>query len=170
MPQPDHLNDIERKLIDQLRTGTYITASGPANAWSDTDVTVYGQFPETAQVTYPAIIVEHIANGLETQFMGQDMGSAIKGEIYGIGFNIFIGVDKDSSITVDGEVYKERRLLNYLMLNCANVLMDVDFPAATVPATVVERHFSGFRDIGYNPDLETWNAISSMVIVFKNSR
>jgi|TARA_E500000305_G_scaffold100298_1_gene93092 hypothetical protein len=169
MPQPDHLNDIERKLIDQLRTGTYITASGPANAWSDTDVTVYGQFPETAQVTYPAIIVEHIANGLETQFMGQDMGSAIKGEIYGIGFNIFIGVDKDSSITVDGEVYKERRLLNYLMLNCANVLMDTDFSSITT-TQVLERHYAGFREIAYIPELEIWTARTNMIVTFKNQR
>ena len=172
MPKPDHLNDIERKLIDQLRTGTYVTASGDANAWSDGDVTVYGQFPDTTEVQYPALIVEHIANGLETQFMGQDMGSSIKGEIYGIGFNVFIGVDKASSITVDGEVYKERRLLNYLMLNCANVLSDCDFigDESSTDTEVVQRTFSGFQDIGYNPDLEIWAAMATMVIVFKNDR
>ena len=169
MPKPDHLNDIERKLIDQLRTGTYVTASGDADAWGDGDVTVYGQFPESAQVQYPALIVEHIANGLETQFMGQDMGSSIKGEIYGIGFNIFIGVDKDSSITVDGEVYKERRLLNYLMLNCANVLMDTDFSSLS-NTQVLERHYAGFREISYIPELEIWTSRTNMIITFKNER
>jgi hypothetical protein len=142
MPKPDHLNDIERKLIDQLRTGTYVTASGDANAWSDGDVTVYGQFPDTTEVQYPALIVEHIAN---------------------------IGVDKASSITVDGEVYKERRLLNYLMLNCANVLMDTDFSSLT-NTQVLERHYAGFREIAYVPELEIWTARTNMIITFKNER
>ncbi len=35
---------------------------------------------------------------------------------------------------------------------------------------VVERHYSGFRDIGYNPELEIWAAVCSMVVVFKNNR
>ena len=91
-----------------------------------------------------------------------------KGELYGVGFNIYLMVDRDCSITISGEPYKERRLINYLMLNSANVLMDCDFSATNTE--VVERHFSGFRDIGYNPDLETWNAMASMVIVFKNNR
>jgi hypothetical protein len=167
----DHLNDIERALIDNLRLGQYNTVTAPdtaatGNAWTSADVTVYGQFPTTVETKYPCIITEMAANGIETQFMGQRLTSGSSnavGELYG-------AVDSKAFITVDAVRYKERRLLNYLMLNCANVLMDVDFPVATVPATVVERHFSGFRDIGYNPDLETWNAISSMVIVFKNSR
>jgi hypothetical protein len=174
----DHLNDIERALIDNLRLGKYNTVTAPdtsttATAWTDADVTVYGQFPTTVETMYPCIITEMAANGIETQFMGQRLTSGSSnaiGELYGVAFNIYVSVDSKCSITVGGEVYKERRLLNYLMLNSANVLMDVDFPEATVPATVVERHFSGFRDIGYNPDLETWNAISSMVVVFKNSR
>ena len=174
----DHLNDIERALIDNLRLGQYNTVTAPdtsatGNAWTNADVTVYGQFPTTVETKYPCIITEMAANGIETQFMGQRLTSGSSnavGELYGVAFNIYVSVDSKAYITVDAVQYKERRLLNYLMLNCANVLMDVDFPVATVPATVVERHFSGFRDIGYNPDLETWNAISSMVIVFKNSR
>ena len=174
----DHLNDIERALIDNLRLGQYNTVTAPdtaatGNAWTSADVTVYGQFPTTVETKYPCIITEMAANGIETQFMGQRLTSGSSnavGELYGVAFNIYVAVDSKAFITVDAVQYKERRLLNYLMLNCANVLMDVDFPVATVPATVVERHFSGFRDIGYNPDLETWNAISSMVIVFKNSR
>ena len=167
----DHLNIVERKLIDNLRTGTYNTAAGTSTAWSAADVTVFGQFPSTDETKYPAIITEMVANGIEQQFMGQNISfgsNEAKGELYGVGFNIYLMVNRDSSITVSGEPYKERRLINYLMLNSANVLMDCNFSATNTE--VVERHFSGFRDIGYNPDLETWNAMASMVIVFKNNR
>ncbi len=168
----DHLNIVERKLIDNLRTGTYNTAAGTGTAWSSSDVTVFGQFPSTDQTKYPAIITEMAANGIEQQYFGQNItfgssDTAAKGELYGVVFNIHLAVDRDSSITVDGP-YKERRLLNYLMLNCANVLMDVDFSSTTTE--VVERHFTGFTDMGYNPDLEIWAAMASLVIVFKNNR
>ena len=168
----DHLNIVERKLIDNLRTGTYNTAAGTSTAWTSSDVTVFGQFPSTDETKYPAIITEMSANGIEEQYFGQNLtfggsDTAAKGELYGVGFKIHLLVDRDSSITVDGP-YKERRLLNYLMLNCANVLMDVDYSATTTE--VVERHFTGFTDIGYNPDLEIWAAMATMVIVFKNNR
>tara|TARA_R100000697_G_scaffold71007_2_gene83330 strand:- start:1981 stop:2499 length:519 start_codon:yes stop_codon:yes gene_type:complete len=169
----DHLNIVERKLIDNLRAGTYNTAAGTSTAWSAADVTVFGQFPSTDQTKYPAIITEMSANGIEEQYFGQNLtfggsDTAAKGELYGVGFKIHLLVDRDSSITIDGEPYKERRLLNYLMLNSANVLMDVDYNATTTE--VVERHFTGFTDIGYNPDLEIWAAMATMVIVFKNNR
>ena len=41
----DHLNIVERKLIDNLRSGTYNTTAGTSTAWSSSDVTVFGQFP-----------------------------------------------------------------------------------------------------------------------------
>jgi len=169
----DHLNIVERKLIDNLRAGTYNTAAGTSTAWSTADVTVFGQFPSTDETKYPAIITEMSANGIEEQYFGQNLtfgssDTAAKGELYGVGFKIHLLVDRDSSITIDGEPYKERRLLNYLMLNSANVLMDVDYNATTTE--VVERHFTGFTDIGYNPDLEIWAAMATMVIVFKNNR
>tara|TARA_R100001086_G_scaffold193863_1_gene110836 strand:+ start:565 stop:1083 length:519 start_codon:yes stop_codon:yes gene_type:complete len=169
----DHLNIVERKLIDNLRAGTYNTAAGTSTAWSAADVTVFGQFPSTDETKYPAIITEMSANGIEEQYFGQNLtfggsGTAAKGELYGVGFKIHLLVDRDSSITIDGEPYKERRLLNYLMLNSANVLMDVDYSATTTE--VVERHFTGFTDIGYNPELEIWAAMATMVIVFKNNR
>ena len=37
----DHLNNIERTLIDNLRTGTYKTATSTATAWSSSDVHVF---------------------------------------------------------------------------------------------------------------------------------
>ena len=163
----DHLNVVERELIDNLRTGTY---SG-GTAWSEGDVTVFGQFPETEDVKYPCIILQMLANGIEQQFMGQKMtsgSSIVTGELYGVGFNMHIGVDKESFITVDGTQYKQRRLLNYLMNNCANVLMDCDF--TSTDTEVVQRLFMGFRNVGYERQLEVWAAVTGMAIVFKNTR
>ena len=169
----DHLNIVVRKLIDNLRTGTYNTTGGTSTAWSSSDVTVFGQFPSTTDVKYPAIVTEMSANGLETQFMGQKLtfgasNTEAVGELYGVAFRINIAVDRASTITVSGEPYKERRLLNYLMLNCANVLMDTDFSSTNTD--VVQRNYTGFQDIGYNPDLEIWAATANMIIVFKNNR
>ena len=171
----DHLNVIERKLIDNLRDGTYNTTAGigSGSAWDTTDVTVFGQFPSTDRIKYPCIITEMISNGMQEQFMGQDItygasDTAAIGELYGVGFRIHIAVDRESSITVSTEPYKERRLINYLMLNCANVLMDTLFDSATTEVT--ERIFSGFQEVGYNPEMEIWAAFATMIIVFKNNR
>ena len=163
----DHLNVVERELIDNLRTGTY---SG-GTAWSEGDVTVFGQFPETEDVKYPCIILQMLANGIEQQFLGQKItsgSSTVRGELYGVGFNMHIAVDKESFITVDGTQYKQRRLLNYLMNNCANVLMDCDF--TSTDTEVVQRLFMGFRNVGYERQLEVWAAVTGMAIVFKNTR
>ena len=177
----DHLNNVEQALIDNLRTGTYNTITGDvktaATAWSDGDITVYGQFPTTEEVKYPCIITEMVANGMETQFMGQRLtsgSSSSMGELYGVGFNIYLMVDRESSFTPGSPLstapYRQRRLLNYLMLNSANILIDMDLQGASPSTEVVERNYSGFREMGYNPQLETWNAMASMIIVFKNSR
>ena len=171
----DHLNVIERKLIDNLRDGTFNTTAGigSGSAWDTTDVTVFGQFPSTDRIKYPCIITEMISNGIQEQFMGQDItygssDTAAIGELYGVGFRIHIAVDRDSSITVSGAPYKESRLLNYLMLNCANVLTDTEFDAATTEVT--QRIFSGFQDVGYNSEMEIWASVATMIIVFKNNR
>ena len=168
----DHLNVVERALIDNLRTGTYKGGT----AWSSGDVTVFGQFPDTEDIKYPCIILQMLANGIEQQFMGQSVSSGssnVTGELYGIGFNMHVAVDKDSSITVGGTPYKQRRLLNYLMINCANVLMDCDFSTANADgdsAEVVQRLYTGFRNVGYEPMLEVWAAVTGMIVVFKNTR
>ena len=163
----DHLNVVEIELIDNLRTGTYKGGT----AWSSGDVTVFGQFPDTEDIKYPCIIIQMLANGIEQQFMGQSISSgssSVTGELYGIGFNMHVAVDKESSMTVDGTAYKQRRLLNYLMINCANVLMDCDF--TSTGTEVVQRLYSGFRNVGYEPLLEVWAAMTGMVVVFKNTR
>tara|TARA_Y100001937_G_C6947832_1_gene253254 strand:- start:63 stop:581 length:519 start_codon:yes stop_codon:yes gene_type:complete len=170
MANPDHLNNIERKLIDTLRTGTYKTATGTTTAWTAGNVEVFGAFPDTEHAKYPCIIVQHVANGQETQFFGQQMSSATeRGEIYGVGYDLYIAVDADSAFTVNGTVYKGRRLFNYLMLAAANILMDCDFSSLT-ETQVLERHFSGFRRVEFDPKTEIYFADCSMVITFKNTR
>ena len=169
----DHLNIVERKLIDNLRAGTYNTTAGigSGNAWTTADVNVYGQFPDAVDLEYPAVVVEMVANGIEQQFMGQRVTSGSTeavGELYGVAFNIHVGVDKDSSITVSTVPYKQRRLINYLMLNSANVIMDCDFSSSGTE--VVERFYTGFRDIGYEPESEIWAGVTGMVVLFKNTR
>ena len=170
MAEPDHLNVVERKIIDNLRTGTYTSGSvgSTATAWDSGDVTVFGQFPETEDALYPCIISEMTANGIEQQFTGQNMNTGEIGELYGVSFKFHIVVDRDSTITVNSVGFKQRRLLNYLMLSTANILMDCDFSGTDTE--VVERHYTGFQDMGYNPDLEVWAAVCSMIIVFANDR
>ena len=160
----DFINTIERAIIDQLRTDF----SG---------FTVYGQYPSQVDVSYPCIVVEQLANGADTQFYGQNTtfgGSDKTGEIYGLGFRFSIIVDKASSksISPDGggsaEVYKQRRLLNWAMLNVANTLMDITFDAAKVQ--VIERRFNGFSEVGYESQLELWGSTATMMVTFENFR
>jgi len=160
----DFINTIERAIIDQLRTDF----SG---------FTVFGQYPSQVDITYPCIIIEQVANGTDTQFFGQNTtfgGAAKTGELYGCGFKFHVLVNKESSksISPDGggsaEVYKQRRLLNWSMLNIANTLMDLTFDSTKVQ--VIERQFSGFSDVGYIPELELWGSTATMAVSFENYR
>ena len=158
-----HLNNVERTLIDKLRTGTY----DGGTAWSSSDITVFGQFPEPEDVKYPCIVVEMVANGIDEQFIGMNVDGTT-GELYGIGFRLHLAVQRDSSITVGSTPYKQRRLLNYLMLQTANVLMDCDFSSSGTE--IDQRSFGGFTEIGYNSSLEVWAASTTMLLIFKNTR
>jgi hypothetical protein len=168
---PDHLNYIERTLVDNLRTGTYKTGwdAASATAWPSGEVKVFGQFPEAEEAEYPCIIVQMVANGIEEQFLGMDMSGDKRGELYGAAFQIHCMVNTESTLSSgDGQGYKQRRLLNYLMLAAANIIQDCDFsPAAT---EVVSRYHTGFKEIGYDPTLELYAATTGMIIVFRNSR
>ena len=161
--EADHLNNVERTLIDKLRTGTY----DGGTAWSSSDITVFGQFPEPEDVKYPCIVVEMVANGIDEQFIGMNVDGTT-GELYGIGFRLHLAVQRDSSITVGSTPYKQRRLLNYLMLQTANVLMDCDFSSSGTE--IDQRSFGGFTEIGYNSSLEVWAASTTMLLIFKNTR
>tara|TARA_R110000751_G_C13613395_1_gene463679 strand:- start:40 stop:552 length:513 start_codon:yes stop_codon:yes gene_type:complete len=168
---PDHLNYIERILINNLRTGTYKTGVDPvdAQAWTDGSVKVFGQFPEPEEAMYPCLIVQMVANGIEEQFMGQHMSDNKRGELYGAAFQVHCIVDSESTLdNGSGSGFKQRRLLNYMMLAVANIITDCTFdPAET---EIVSRFHTGFKEIGYDPTLELYAATTGMIIVFKNDR
>ena len=46
--------------------------------------------------------------------------------------------------------------------------MDCDFTATQTD--VVQRVYTGFRNVGYEPMLEVWASVAGMVMVFKNTR
>jgi len=159
----DFINIIEREIIDQLRD-TFDTAH------------VFGQFPEAVDVSYPAIIVQLVASGVDEQFMGSQVtfgasDTQTTGEIYGMVLNLHLIVDKESVISVendpDTEGYKQRRLLNYLMLNVGNSITDLTFPSTV---EILERHMQAWSEIGYVPELELWGASAVYMVSFKNWR
>jgi len=154
----DHINVIERAIIDKLRA-------------DHSGVRVYGQFPEANDAEYPCIVVEITSTGEFERFMGQKLdfgGTSKTGEMVGIVFTMHIMVDKNSSKTVDGTVYKQRRLLNYLLLNVANSITDMTFSSVTTEIT--ERNLNNWVDIGYDPELELYGASCVYTVVFKNYR
>jgi hypothetical protein len=155
----DFINIIEREIIDQLRD-TFDTAH------------VFGQFPEAVDVSYPAIIIQLVASGADEQFMGRQVtfgpdDTEATGEVYGMVLHIHLIVDGESVISVDGTGYKQRRLLNYLMLNVANTVSDMTFPSTV---EILERHLRAWSEIGYIPALELWGASAVYSVSFKNWR
>jgi len=164
----DFINDIERAIIDQLRL-------------TFTDAHIYGQYPEAVDLEYPAIISEITSSGLFDKFMGEQIsfGEEDKiGEVVGILFTSHLVIDKESklSVTQDDEsvvVYKGRRLLNYLMLNVANVLTDMgsDRGGEWYEGTeVLQQDLNNWSDVGYDPALEMYGASAVYMIAFKNYR
>ena len=64
------------------------------------DVFVFGEFPETEDLKFPAIIVQMIGSGFEEQFFGQDVsfgasGAAGTGEVYGVTYLVHILLEKE---------------------------------------------------------------------------
>ena len=166
----DFINIIERSLIDELR------AKFP-------NCSVYGQYPEAVNATWPAIILEMVGSGTEQKFMGEKVtfgssNTSSTGEIYGVVYVVHLVIDKDSklSVTQDDDsvvVYKGRRLLNYLMLNVANVLTDMGSATGGSWYTgteVLQQDLNNWSDIGYDPALEMYGASAVYMIAFKNYR
>ncbi|MBP01313.1 MAG: hypothetical protein CMM25_00675 [Rhodospirillaceae bacterium] len=154
----DHINVIERAIIDKLRT-------------DHSGIRVYGQYPEAIDAEYPCIIMELTSSGEFDRFMGQKVdfnGTSKTGELVGLVFTIHTIVDKESKKTVSGEVFKQRRLLNYLLLNVANSITDMTFSSSTVEIT--ERDLGNWVDIGYDPELELYGGSCVYTVVFKNYR
>ena len=171
----DFLNVIERALMigisDKINT---LTASNQ-------DVYVFGEFPETEDLKFPAVIVEQTGSGFEEQFMGQraTLGNTTgTGEIYGITYNIHLICDKETQIQIGTDnfsagdaYYKQRRLLNWLMLNVANAISDLDWDSYEEEDTqILERHLQGWSNIGFIPDLQWYGASAQFMLTFTNIR
>ena len=138
------------------------------------DVYFYGEFPEAEEVKFPAVIIQQVASGFEQQMIGQSMSMGSNsgtGEIYGIAYSIHIISERDVEISIGGDVYKQRRLLNWIMLNVANELTDLDFSAYQEDEMeVIERHLLAWRDIGYMPEFKWYGASCDYSLTFKNYR
>ena len=190
----DFLNVIERALMVGISdtVNTLIDDDSDAGSTAHVDaynVYVFGEFPEVSDLKFPAIVVEHTGSGFEEQFMGQDvsMGSTSgTGETYGASYTIHIIVDQENHIKVKSAnagvtgkkaaavadvIYRQRRLLNWLMLNVANAIMDIDFDVYEEEETqVLERHLNSWQSVGYIPDLQWYGASADFSITFTNIR
>ena len=184
----DYLNVIERKIIDELRI-FFNTVNSSAN---DGKVYVSGQFPEPEELKFPSVVVQQIGSGFEEQFFGKKVtfgSDSYDGEIYGVGYLIHIFIDKESELDVGttpqgSSKYRQRRLLNWMMLNVANVLNDIDWatPVTSSPAglsynpnydasvDVQERHLQAWRDVGYSSSMQWWGASAQFMLTFLNYR
>jgi len=164
----DFLNVIERALLmgvsDKINGAT---ASG-------SDIYFYGEFPEAEEVKFPAVIIQQTASGFVEQLLGKKMtfgGASGTGEIYGIGYNLHVICEKNTEITIGGVVYKQRKLLNWLMLNIANEITDLDFSTYKEEnVEVIERRLMSWRDIGYMPEFQWYGASCDYTLTFKNYR
>ena len=171
----DFLNVIERALMMGISdTINGLTESGE-------DIHVFGEFPEVEELKFPAVIVQHTGSGFEEQFMGQQVtlgSSSGTGEVYGASYTIHVICEKETTIQVTSGAssttdanYKQRRLLNWLMLNVANSVMDVNFDNYEEEDTqVIERHLNSWSNVGFIPDLQWYGASADFMITFTNLR
>jgi predicted nucleotidyltransferase len=106
--------------------------------------------------------------------MGQSQsfgGASGKGEIYGIAFTFHIILEKETEIDIGGTKYKQRRLLNWLMLNIANAVMDIDWDVYQEEnLDVHERHLETWRNIGFVEELKWYGASADFILTFSNYR
>ena len=171
----DYLNVTERALMMGISdTINGLTESGE-------DIHVFGEFPEVEELKFPAVIVQHTGSGFEEQFMGQQVtlgSSSGTGEVYGASYTIHVICEKETTIQVTSGAssttdanYKQRRLLNWLMLNVANSVMDVNFDNYEEEDTqVIERHLNSWSNVGFIPDLQWYGASADFMITFTNLR
>lgn len=166
----DYLNVIERALMmgvsDKLNTAT---ASG-------NDIFIHGQFPETEELKFPTVIIQLVGSGFEEKYFGDDItfgssGANGTGEVYGCTYLMHIIVDKDTEITIGSDVYKQRRLINWLMLNIANSVMEIDWGVyEEEELEILERHLDQWRDIGFMPQAQWYGATAEFSLAFLNKR
>ena len=168
----DYLNIVERALMtgisDRLNTATA----------TDQDVYVYGQFPETEELKFPAVVVQLVASGFAEKYFGDQVTfgsdtSTASGEVYGTTYLVHLFVDSETSITVTGSSvpYKQRRLVNWLMLNIANSVMEIDWSTyEEEELEILERHLAQWRDIGFMPQSQWYGATAEFELYFLNKR
>ena len=171
----DFLNVIERALMMGISDSiNRLTESGE-------NIHVFGEFPEVEELKFPAIVVEHTGSGFEEQFMGQNVtlgSSSGTGEIYGASYMIHLICEKESQIQVKSTAssasdvyYKQRRLLNWMMLNVANSVMDINFDTYEEEDTqIIERHLNSWQNIGFIPELQWYGASAQFMLTFTNIR
>ena len=171
----DFLNVIERALMMGISDSiNALTESGE-------DIYVFGEFPEVEELKFPAVIVQQTGSGFEEQMMGQGVSlgsSSGTGEIYGISYAVHVIVDKDTKVQVVSGAssasnvnYKQRRLLNWLMLNISNAVADLDWDTYEEDETqIIERHLENWQNIGFIPDLQWYGATADFLLTFTNFR
>ena len=183
----DYLNVIERKIIDELRI-FFNTVNSSAN---DGKVYVSGQFPEPEELKFPSVVVQQIGSGFEEQFFGKKVtfgSDSYDGEIYGVGYLIHVFIDKESELDIGtapqgSSKYRQRRLLNWMMLNIANTINNIDWttkmtshaqlsydPKYDASVEVIERHLQAWRDVGFTPMMQWWGASAQFMLTFLNYR
>ena len=171
----DHLNIIERALMlgisDKLNAATQEGTDGTG------EIYVFGQFPETEELKFPAVVVQLIASGFAERYFGDQVtfGSSSNettsgsGEAYGCTYLVHLFVDNETEIRIESEtiktgdatdiVYKQRRLVNWLMLNIANAVMEIDWNVYEEDELeILERHLAQWRDIGFMPRAQWYGA------------
>jgi hypothetical protein len=164
----DYLNIIERALMMGL--------SDKINSAVTEDIYVHGQFPESEDMKFPTLIVQQVSSGFEEKFHGDKItfgsdSNSSSGEVYGMKFLVHIIVDKETEITIGGDVYKQRRLVNWLMLNIANTIMEIDWAVyEEEELEILERHLDSWRDIGYIEAVQWYGATADFEIYFLNKR
>ena len=165
----DYLNVIERALMmglsDKINT---LTGSGE-------DIYIFGQFPETEELRFPCIVIQQVASGISEKYFGETITFGDEqnqtGEAYGIGFMIHLMTDKETAITVGSSDYKQRRLLNWLMLNVANALNDIDWDDyEEEDLEILQRNVLAWNDVGHMPQVQWYGATCRMSVVFLNKR
>ena len=171
----DFLNVIERALMMGISdTINGLTEDGE-------DIHVFGEFPEVEELKFPAVIVQHTGSGFEEQVMGQGVtlgSSRGTGEIYGASYTLHVICEKETQIQVKSAAssasdvyYKQRRLLNWLMLNVANAVMDMSYDTYEEEDTqIIERHLNAWQNIGFLPELQWYGASADFLITFTNIR
>ena len=164
----DYLNVIERALMMGI--------SDKLNSAVTGDIYVHGQFPETEELKFPTVVVQLLASGFAEKYFGDNVTfgtdtTISAGEAYGATYLVHLFVDRDTSITIGSSVYKQRRLINWLMLNIANAVMEIDWSVyEEEELQILERNLAQWRDIGFMPQAQWHGATAEFELFFLNKR